>query len=48
MQLPIDGRATCRIGIIVYEVFSYTITQDEKLWTVQETLEEKDLGVMYS
>jgi len=25
---------------------SYTITQDEKLWTVQETTEEKDLGVM--
>ena len=25
---------------------SYTITQDEKLWTVQETTEEKDLGVI--
>jgi len=25
---------------------SYTITQDEKVWTVQETAEEKDLGVI--
>jgi len=25
---------------------SYTITQNEKVWTVQETTEEKDLGVI--